>query len=155
MKQYDIEYCQLNSGAIRLEQNAYGGDNTVDLHPMQLRAIAEHFGLVTPQPPADEFTQRLAEHLCSAYLALLDEQRHWSHGLEELFVRLDAQIDCLPSSLFPEHLWEERKERECKLEESLVSLRKQPPSSEKAASNTQQQTSLDDDASDPQIGLGF
>lgn len=50
MKQYDVEYSRLESGAIRLSQDAYGDEVIIDLHPVQLRAIAEHFGLVAPQP---------------------------------------------------------------------------------------------------------
>ena len=50
MKQYNVEYCRLECGAIRLCQDDYGEENIIDLHPLQLRAIAEHFGLVAPQP---------------------------------------------------------------------------------------------------------
>lgn len=155
MKQYDIEYRQLESGAIRLEQSAYGSDDTIDLHPTQIRAIAEHFGLVAPQPPADEITKRLAEQLCSAYLALLDQQRYWSPGLEELFVRLDAQVDCIPDDLFPHRLWEQHEEQERKAAEKRASARQQQPSGEQAACNTQQQASREGDVGDTQIGLGF
>lgn len=112
MKQYDIEYRKLESGAIRLKQDSCGSDDTIDLHPMQLRAIAEHFGLVAPVPPADELAKRLAEQLCTAFLTLSDEQPHWSPKLEILWERLDVQIDCLPSEVFPHHLWERREEEE-------------------------------------------
>lgn len=137
MKQYDIEYYELESGAIRLQQDAYGSDDAVDLHPMQLRAIAEHFGLVSALPPADELTKRLAEQLCAAYLALLDEQRYWSPGLEDLWGRLDAQVDCLPNELFPHHLWELREEAERKATESRAALSQQLQSDEQEASNVQ------------------
>mgnify|MGYP001372822122 CR=1 FL=1 len=40
MKQYDIEYCKLDSGAIRLIQDAYGSDSVIDLHPEQLLSIS-------------------------------------------------------------------------------------------------------------------
>lgn len=112
MKQYDIEYRKLENGAIRLKQDTCGSDDTIDLHPMQLRAIAEHFGLVAPMPPADELAKRLAEQLCTAFLTLSDEQRYWSPKLEILWERLDVQIDCLPSEVFPHHLWERPEEEE-------------------------------------------
>lgn len=68
MKQYDIEYYELESGAIRLKQDAYGCDAAVDLHPMQLRAIAEHFGLVTPQLRNFDCVDRpFSSHLTTKY----------------------------------------------------------------------------------------
>lgn len=119
MKQYHIEYNQLENGAIRLTQGAYGSDGIVDLHPMQLRAIAEYFDLVEPLPPADELTIRLAEQLCEAYLALTAQQRYWSPALGLLWERLDVQVACLPSEIFPHHLWEQREEVDNKQVEKM------------------------------------
>jgi len=157
MKQYNIEYCKLDSGAIRLKQeDAYGSHDVIDLHPTQLRAIAEHFCLVAPQPPADELTKRLAEQLCSAYLVLLDEQRYWSPGLESLWDRLDAQVDCLPNQLFPHHLWEQREEAERKAKEETearAAARQQLQSYEQMAGNIQQPASTESAANEQQISL--
>lgn len=158
MKQYDIEYCKLDSGAIRLMQDAYGSDDAVDLHPMQLRAIVEHFGLVAPQPPADELTKRLAEQLCAAYLALLDEQRYWSPGLERIWERLDAQIDCLPSELFPHHLWDQHEEAERKAKEERegrAAARQQSQSHEQVAGIDASQDDVSSHDVSRQIGLGI
>jgi len=155
MKQYDIEYNKLESGAIRLKQDDYGSIDTIDLHPVQLRAIAEHFGLVAPMPPADALAKRLAEQLCAAYLTLLDEQRYWSPRLESLWERLDAQIDCLPDEIFPHHLWKQCEEQERKVAEKRASACQQLPKSGQAACDTQKQASCEGDASDTQICLSL
>lgn len=61
-RMYDLEFEQLDDGTIRLEQKDYSGDSCiVDLHPCQLRYIAESAGLLparavqvlTPAPAAE------------------------------------------------------------------------------------------------------
>lgn len=112
-KFYDLDFEQLPDGDIRLTQNS-GIDEAevIFLHPMQLRAVAEHFGLVHPAPPADELTKKLAEQICRVYLAMLDDYRHLSHILEDECSRLDVFIGLMPDEIFPGHLWDEREERE-------------------------------------------
>lgn len=48
---YDLSFEQLDDGTIRLEQKDYCGESCViDLHPCQLRHIAEQAGLLSPAP---------------------------------------------------------------------------------------------------------
>ena len=48
---YDLNVEQLDDGTIRLEQKDYCGESyTIDLHPCQLRHIAERTGLLSPSP---------------------------------------------------------------------------------------------------------
>jgi len=108
-KFFDLSFEQLPDGAIRLKQ-ADGIDeaSVIDLHPWQLRAVAEHFCLVHPAPPADELAKKLAEQLCRTFLALCDNYQYLSPSLETEYARLDAYVDLLPESIFPYHLWDER-----------------------------------------------
>jgi len=109
---FDLSFEQLPSGEIRLRQDSLDDASVIDLHPWQLRAVAEHFGLVHPAPPADTLTKKLAEQLCRVYLAMCDDYRHLSHILEEEYARLDVFIDLMPEDVFPGHLWDEREEYE-------------------------------------------
>lgn len=106
---FDLSFEQLPDGAIRLKQ-ADGIDeaSVIDLHPWQLRAVAEHFGLVHQAPPADELTKKLAEQLCRTLLAMCECYPHLPPSLEAEYSRLDAYVDLLPESIFPYHLWNER-----------------------------------------------
>jgi hypothetical protein len=48
---YDLNFKQLCDGTIRLEQKDYCGEPCIiDLHPCQLRHIAERTGLLSPAP---------------------------------------------------------------------------------------------------------
>lgn len=138
-KFYDLTFSRQPDGSIRLMQSDCGEDYIINLHPAQLRHVAESFGLVAPTYPADELSKRLAEQLCAAYLALTDEQRYWSPRLESLWERLDAQVDCLPDELFPHHLWERRQETESKAkaakEASAVACQQSPCRADEAAGN--------------------
>ena len=112
-KFYDLDFEQLPDGDIRLTQNS-GIDEAevIFLHPMQLRAVAEHFGLVHPAPPADELTKKLAEQVCRTFLAMCDDYQHLSYVMEREYERLDVFIGLMPDEIFPGHLWDEREERE-------------------------------------------
>lgn len=110
-KFFDLSFEQLPDGVIRLEQDP-GFDETsvIDLHPWQLRAVAEHFGLAHNAPPADELTKLYAEQLCRVFLVLADDFRDMTPKMEAEWNRLDAFVDQMPSSLFPSHLWDEREQ---------------------------------------------
>jgi hypothetical protein len=60
---YDLSFEQLDDGTIRLEQKDYCGETyLIDLHPSQIRHIAERSGLLTPAPAVSwppGFKQRL------------------------------------------------------------------------------------------------
>lgn len=48
---FDLSFEQLENGTIRLEQKDYCGESyVIDLHPCQLRHIAERTGLLSPAP---------------------------------------------------------------------------------------------------------
>lgn len=112
-KMHDLAYSQEPDGAIRLLQIGYCGEESIiDMHPAQLRHIAEHFGLVAPAPPADDLTKRLAEQLGRVFLDMSDDYRHLTHTLEFAFARIDGFLETLPDDVFPAHLWDERDERE-------------------------------------------
>ena len=126
-KFFDLQFSQLESGTIRLKQEAYG-DDVVDLHPVQFRYVAEHFGLVAPSYPADELSKQLAEQLCRVFLDMSDDYRHLSHTLEDTYSRLDGFIDAMPVAIFPHHLWDEREERS-NAEEQKARARASDPAS--------------------------
>jgi hypothetical protein len=51
---FDLNVERLDGGTIRLQQNDYAGEAaTIDLHPCQLRHIAERAGLLTPATPGN------------------------------------------------------------------------------------------------------
>lgn len=115
---HDLIVERLEDGGIHLEQYSGCGENSViHLHPVQLRHTAERFGLVAPNYPDDEQSKRLAEQLCKVYLEMADDYRHLSHALESAYERLGGFIDNIPDDIFPNHLWEERAERELQQEE--------------------------------------
>lgn len=115
---HDLIVERLKDGGIHLEQQAgLQEPSVIHLHPQQLRHVAEQFGLVAPNYPDDELSKRLAEQLCKLYLEMADDYRHLSHTLEGSFERLGGFIDGIPDAIFPNHLWEERDERERKKEE--------------------------------------
>lgn len=103
---YDLTFETLDSGVIRLKQSAFDEDNIIDLHPAQLRHVAETIGLVAPSYPADELTKRLAEQLCTVQKELADEC-HRSHWLELTYTKLDAWCSALPNDIFPYYLWDD------------------------------------------------
>jgi hypothetical protein len=48
---HDLSFEQLDNGTIRLEQKDYCGESSIiDLHPCQIRHIAERAGLLSPAP---------------------------------------------------------------------------------------------------------
>lgn len=103
---FDLTFERLASGSIRLKQSAFDEDSIIDMHPAQLRHVAEALGLVPPSYPADELTKRLAEQLCTILKELADEC-HRSHWLELTYAKLDAWCSALPNDIFPFDLWEE------------------------------------------------
>jgi len=88
-KFHDLSFNRQPDGSIRLTQSDCGEDSIIDLHPVQLRHMAETFCLVAPSYPADELTKRLAEQLCTI-LRELEDERHRSHWLEMTYTKLDA-----------------------------------------------------------------
>ena len=152
MKQYDVEYFELESGAIRLKQDAYGGDDVVDLHPAQLRQIAEHFGLVTANHPDSELSKQLAEQLCRVYHAMAGDYRHLSQVMEEEYTRIDGFISAMPDSVFPHHLWEERAEREA-TEAAKREVEQRATSDERGAGNANPSADSETAAAGQQLGL--
>ena len=72
-KFYDLTFSRQPDGSIRLTQSDCGEDYIIDLHPAQLRYMAESFGLVAPNYPGDELSKRLARQLCTIQRELADE----------------------------------------------------------------------------------
>ncbi len=104
---HDLIIDRLPDGGIHLEQQS-GVDepNVIHLHPAQLRHVAETFGLVAPNYPADEMSKRLAEQLCTILRELEDERRR-SPSLDLTYTKLDAWCSALPDDIFPHHVWED------------------------------------------------
>lgn len=70
---YDLSFEQLDDGTIRLEQKDYCGESyTVDMHPCQLRHVAERAGLLTSAPVVA-----------------------WPRGFEQRLLRLQTDVDYL------------------------------------------------------------
>ena len=105
-KFYDLTFSRQPDGSIRLTQSDCGEDYIIDLHPAQLRHVAESFALVAPTYPADELSKRLARQLCTIQRELADEC-HRSHWLEMTFAKLDAYCSSLPDDIFPHDLWDD------------------------------------------------
>ena len=105
-KFHDLDFKKLSDGSIRLTQSDCGEDYIIDLHPAQLRHVAESFALVAPTYPADELSKRLARQLCTIQRELADEC-HRSHWLEMTFAKLDAYCSSLPDEIFPHDLWDD------------------------------------------------
>ena len=152
---HDLSVERLEDGGIHLEQQ-YLEPSVIHLHPQQLRHVAEQFGLVAPNYPDDELSKRLAEQLCRVYLEMHDDYRHLSDKLESALDRLGGFIDGIPDSIFPNHLWEQREERERKKEEErLQKAAKEtvpffPPTSTENGAVQKTGDSID---SDGQLGL--
>lgn len=100
-KMYDLAYSQQPDGSVRLVQSDCGDEYIIDLHPAQLRHLAEHFELVPPAPPADDLTKRLVEQLGRVFLDMSDDYRHLTHTLEFAFARIDGFLETLPDDVFP------------------------------------------------------
>jgi len=105
-KFYDLSFSRQPDGSIRLIQSDCGEDSIIDLHPAQLRYMAESFGLVAPNYPDDELSKRLARQLCTIQRELADEC-HRSHWLEMTFTKLDSYCVSIPDAIFPHDLWED------------------------------------------------
>ena len=104
---YDLQFSREPDGGIYLEQQCGIDDPvTMFMHPVQLRHIAETFGLVAPSYLADELTKRLAEQLCTI-LRELEDERHRSNWLEMTYTKLDAWCSALPNDIFPHHVWDD------------------------------------------------
>lgn len=104
---YDLQFSREPDGGIYLEQQSgLEEPDTIFLHPAQLRHIAETFGLVAPNYPADELSKRLAVQLCTI-LRELEDERHRSHWLDMTYTKLDAWCSALPDDIFPHHLWDD------------------------------------------------
>ncbi|MBL8421036.1 MAG: hypothetical protein JNK92_10405 [Dechloromonas sp.] len=103
-KFHDLTFNRQPDGSIRLTQSDCGEDSIIDLHPAQLRYMAESFGLVGPRSTGDELSKRLARQLCEIQRGLVSEC-HRSWWLERLFVKLDAYCSSLPDDIFPHDLW--------------------------------------------------
>jgi hypothetical protein len=75
---YDLSFEQLDDGTIRLEQKDYCGESyIIDLHPAQLRHIAERVGLLLPAPAVA-----------------------WPRGFKQRMVRLQADVDYLAGDVW-------------------------------------------------------
>lgn len=94
---------------IEIEQRDLERTQAIYLAPSQLRAIAEHFGLVPPQYPADELTKRLARQLCEIRRMLADEAEA-SPMVEMAFDTLNAYCKSLPDNVFPYEMFEDKSE---------------------------------------------
>lgn len=105
-KFHDLTFNRQPDGSIRLTQSDCGEDSIIDLHPMQLRHVAETFGLVAPSFPADELSKRLAVQLCTILRELEDERRR-SPSLDMTYTKLDAWCSALPDDIFPHHVWDD------------------------------------------------
>jgi hypothetical protein len=104
---YDLKFDREPDGGIYLEQQSgLEEPDTIFLHPAQLRHIAETFGLVAPNYPADELTKRLAVQLCTI-LRELEDERHRSPRLDMTYTKLDAWCSALPDDIFPHHVWDD------------------------------------------------
>lgn len=107
---HDLIVDRIPDGGVHLEQQSGCEEpNVIHLHPAQLRHIAETFGLVAPNYPADELAKRLAYQLC-ATLKGLEDECHRSHWLELTYAKLDAWCSAIPDELFPYDLWEDEPE---------------------------------------------
>lgn len=105
-KFFDLSFSRQPDSSIRLIQSDCGEDYIIDMHPAQLRYIAETFGLVAPNYPADELSKRLAVQLCTV-LRELEDERHRSPRLDRTYTKLDAWCSALPDDIFPHHVWED------------------------------------------------
>jgi len=104
---YDLKFSRKPDGGICLtQQSGLDQPDTIYLHPAQLRHVAESFGLVQPNYPADELTKRLAEQLCTL-LRELEDECHRSHWLGMTYAKLDAWCSALPDEIFPHHVWDD------------------------------------------------
>lgn len=104
---HDLMVDRLPDGGIRLEQQSGCEEpSVIHLHPVQLRHIAETFGLVAPNYPADELSKRLAEQLCTI-LRELEDERQRSLCLDLTYTKLDAWCSALPDDIFPHHVWDD------------------------------------------------
>lgn len=108
-KFHDLTFNRQTDGSIRLTQSDCGEDSIIDLHPVQLRHIAEAFGVVAPSNPADELSKRLAFQLCTI-LRELEDECHRSHWLQLTYTKLDAWCSALPDDIFPHHVWDDDQE---------------------------------------------
>jgi len=106
IKFYDLAFSRQPDGSIRLIQSDCGEDSIIDLHPAQLRYMAESFGLVAPNYSADELSKRLAVQLCTI-LRELEDECHRSPSLDRTYTKLDAWCSALPDNIFPHHVWDD------------------------------------------------
>lgn len=119
---HDLSFERHRDGSIRLTQQDGCGENSIiDLHPAQLRHVAEVFGLVAPSYPADELSRRLAEQLCTI-LRELGGERYHSHWLELIYTKLDAWCSALPDDVFPHHLWDDDAEKSAPVKKTPAEL---------------------------------
>lgn len=146
---YDLQFSREPDGGIYLEQQCGIDDPvTMFMHPAQLRHMAETFGLVAPNYPADELSKRLAVQLCSI-LRELEDERHRSPGLDRTYAKLDAWCSALPDDIFPHHVWDD--EDDCK---PIYGAREQPTSSANTSNRPQASKALViAHSNDAQLGL--
>lgn len=75
---YDLSFGQLDDGTIRLEQKDYCGESyIIDLHPCQLRQVAERAGLLPPAPVVT-----------------------WPRGFKQRLLRLQTDVDYLAGDVW-------------------------------------------------------
>ena len=146
---HDLVFDRLPDGGIHLEQRSGVDDpSVIHLHPVQLRHIAETFGLVAPNYPADELSKRLALQLCSIMKELEDE-RHRSHRLDMTYTKLDAWCSALPDDIFPHHVWDDEDDGK-----PIYGAQKPPTASANASSKAKAPTSpVITPSDDGQLGL--
>ena len=79
---YDLSFDQLDDGTIRLGQKDYCGESyLIDLHPSQLRHIAERTGLLSPAPAVA-----------------------WPRGFKQRLTRLQTDIDYLADDVWMDEI---------------------------------------------------
>ncbi len=134
---HDLIVDRLKDGGIHLEQHSGVDDpNVIHLHPAQLRHVAETFGLVTPNYPADELSKRLAVQLCTI-LRELEDECHRSPSLDRTYTKLDAWCSALPDDIFPHHVWDDEDDGKPIYPPSAISQAKKTQPSAIAAGSEQ------------------
>lgn len=81
---YDLSFDQLDDGTIRLEQKDYSGESyVIDLHPCQLRQVAERAGLLSSAPVVA-----------------------WPRGFKQRLTRLQTDVEYLADDIWLDEIYE-------------------------------------------------
>lgn len=120
---YDLAFEVKPDGSVELEQG-HLEINRISLHACHTRTLFERAGHLLP---VDELSKKLAERLCSVYLAMADDYRHLSRAIEDEFHILDGFIDGIPDAVFPHHLWDQREAATTSQQETNKAMNGSPP----------------------------